>query len=296
LFPGADGLNIAYRAWEKPKHGLERGAIVLLNGYSESMEKYRELVFDLAFSGYSIYTMDFRGQGYSDRFPGIDDPDLVHIDSYDNYVADIKTFFDTVVAKRKHKHTFIVAHSTGALAAALFSYRYKNRVSAQVFTSPNFGPNSGGYYDWVVRWRSWLVYNSETYGKGGPSDPRDATFEENQNTTDRDRFEILKRTWIDVPSSYMAGPSYGWILKTFTVAKNLVDNLARKIIPNTLILQAENDVHVRLDRHEEYCRKARQCYLIPFKNAKHDLFWERDEIRDQVLFETKHFLKRVTGW
>ncbi|MGL5047826.1 MAG: serine aminopeptidase domain-containing protein, partial [Shewanella sp.] len=60
----ADGVMLAYMM---VKHPQAHTAIVLSTGRVESYLKYQELIFDLYQQGYSVYAIDHRGQGGSDR-------------------------------------------------------------------------------------------------------------------------------------------------------------------------------------------------------------------------------------
>ena len=47
-----------------------RGICVLLNGQTEFIEKYFEVIDELRGRGFTVATMDWRGQGGSSRDPG----------------------------------------------------------------------------------------------------------------------------------------------------------------------------------------------------------------------------------
>ena len=63
-FQGKDGVTLRYAALRQPK--IDR-AILIVNGRVESYLKYQELAWDLWRQGYSLYLIDHRGQGLSDR-------------------------------------------------------------------------------------------------------------------------------------------------------------------------------------------------------------------------------------
>ena len=54
----------------------------------EFAEKYNEVAYRFLQEGYSVYVPEHRGHGYSGR--EVDDPELVHVQSYDRYVTDLR--------------------------------------------------------------------------------------------------------------------------------------------------------------------------------------------------------------
>ena len=59
-----DGTRLHYEAYEKL---LSRGSIVILHGFTESAEKFREAAYYFRKSGYSVFSLDMEGHGKSHR-------------------------------------------------------------------------------------------------------------------------------------------------------------------------------------------------------------------------------------
>ena len=77
-FFSADGKKLHYEAYEKL---LSRGSIIILHGFTESAEKFREVAFYFRKAGYSVYALDLRGHGKSHH--DSDNPLRVDIDTFD---------------------------------------------------------------------------------------------------------------------------------------------------------------------------------------------------------------------
>ena len=60
-----DGVNLRFARWTPPPG--RKGTVVVLQGRTESIEKYFETVRDLRARGFAVATFDWRGQGLSDR-------------------------------------------------------------------------------------------------------------------------------------------------------------------------------------------------------------------------------------
>ena len=110
---GLSNAILIYKAFEVPN---EKGAIVFVTGWTETHLKYAELIQQMVAEGYSVYTVDNRGMGFSSRLS--DNPQMVHVDKFSDYVDDLKQFVDRVVKKKKHRKVFFVSHSMGGLITA----------------------------------------------------------------------------------------------------------------------------------------------------------------------------------
>ena len=100
-FKGRQGVNIYYKIFHQPK--IDVGAIVISSGRTEAAIKYKELIYDLFRLGYSVYIMDHRGQGLSERM--LEDPDLGYVEDFQFYIDDLKSFFDLYVTPSRHQNT-----------------------------------------------------------------------------------------------------------------------------------------------------------------------------------------------
>ncbi len=60
-----DGLAMRYARWQPPAG--RRGTVCIFQGRGEWIEKYFETVRDLRARGFAVATLDWRGQGLSER-------------------------------------------------------------------------------------------------------------------------------------------------------------------------------------------------------------------------------------
>lgn len=79
-----DGLRLRAAAWEG---NGSKGSILLFTGRTEYIEKYGRVIQELTSAGYSLATMDWRGQGLSDRL--LDDPMIGHVENFSDYQCDV---------------------------------------------------------------------------------------------------------------------------------------------------------------------------------------------------------------
>ena len=109
------GLKLRYALLSREEPGP--GTVVLLQGRCEAIEKYFETIGDLRAMGFDCATLDWRGQGGSDRM--LRDRMAAHVRSFDHYVEDLTLFFNEVVLQSCRPPYFILAHSMGGLVTLL---------------------------------------------------------------------------------------------------------------------------------------------------------------------------------
>jgi alpha-beta hydrolase superfamily lysophospholipase len=107
-FQGAGGIDLYYQSW---RAGKETHAIMaIIHGFGEHSGRYTNVVNHLIPQGYTIYGFDLRGHG---RSPG----QRGHINSWDEYRGDGKTFLHMISKQEPNLPVFILGHSMGALIA-----------------------------------------------------------------------------------------------------------------------------------------------------------------------------------
>ena len=87
-----DGIKLNYYYAEHPN---PKAVVVILHGYCGFWGKYHEFAWYLWQAGYTIFFLEQRCHGYSGgKLPKYD---VVHIDTFDTYVKDLREFMDKVV-------------------------------------------------------------------------------------------------------------------------------------------------------------------------------------------------------
>src|SRR5215475_2503643 len=96
--------------WEVPQ-GTRRAICVLLNGHTEFLEKYEEVANELRARGFEVISMDWRGQGASER--RVYGNRAGHIGKFDEYDGDLIALINQA-ASPLGLPMFSLAHSMGA--------------------------------------------------------------------------------------------------------------------------------------------------------------------------------------
>lgn len=121
----SDGLRI-YTEYAVPD-GDPRAVILLVHGYGEHSGRYRHVVERLVSSDYAVYTLDHRGHGKSE---GV----RAYCDTMDQFVDDLKLYFDQIKTEQPGKKRFVVGHSMGALISLAFTQRYQNEIDGLIIS------------------------------------------------------------------------------------------------------------------------------------------------------------------
>jgi len=276
-------------------------AILLLGGRSESYQKFRELIYDLCQQGYSVYSLDHRGQGMSDRL--LNNPHKGHVEYFRDYVTDVKLFIDKVMTPSLHSKRYLLCHSMGGAIAGLYLQSYHHDFNAAVLSSPMFGINFGqiprpvaSVYSRAMHMVNKLI-NTESFYAPGKGDFSHSPFETNQLTHSPLRFDIFRRSYGFHPQTQLGGPTINWLQQSVKACRQAIQ-YAGNIKTPTLVLQAGGDEVVLAEAQNQFCqtlnraqhKQAAAPVLIP--GAAHELFLEADIFRIPALTVTLNFFAK----
>src|ERR1700704_5858130 len=122
-----DGVSLRFARWAPPPG--RKGTVCLFQGRAEFIEKYFETVRDLRSRGFAVATLDWRGQGLSDR--ALRNSRKGYVRDFSRYDVDLDTFIREVVLPDCPPPFFALAHSMGAsilLRAAYQGHRWFDRT------------------------------------------------------------------------------------------------------------------------------------------------------------------------
>jgi len=88
-----DGVELRFARWAPPPG--RKGTVCLFQGRAEFIEKYFETVRDLRARGFAVATLDWRGQGLSQR--SLRNSRKGYVRDFSDYDVDLDTFIREVV-------------------------------------------------------------------------------------------------------------------------------------------------------------------------------------------------------
>jgi acylglycerol lipase len=130
-FTGLNDISIFTQRWLPDE--APRAAVIIAHGVGEHSGRYTHVAAYLTAHGYAVYALDFRGHGQSGG-------ERVLVDDYDEYVADLRMYFEQVRADFPDLPIFLYGHSMGSLIVLLFAFRYQDDLAGLITTGTALRP------------------------------------------------------------------------------------------------------------------------------------------------------------
>lgn len=282
-----DGTKLRVARW-CPANAT-RGTVVLLHGRTEFIEKYFEFIREVLARGYAVATLDWRGQGLSER--ALPNPHKGHVDHFDLYVEDLRHVVETFVAPACPSPYRVVCHSMGGNIGLRYLGAHPGTFSTALFSAPMWGIGKGARTSPFVRALSLLTTSlrlGSRYvpGLGGDWASGAYPFEGNTLTSDRERFERAAAQIEAEPKLALGGPTLGWV----TQAIAAMDVLHGPGFPEAIeipitVCSAHEDALVSVTAQQLITERLPNAKHVVIEGARHELLMETDEHRDRVWAE-----------
>ena len=209
-----DEVRIRAGIWR----GGDRGTVVLLPGRTEYIEKYARAAGDLVARGWSVVTVDWRGQGLADR--ALADPMVGHVQDFDQYQRDLDAVLALVRAEGMPAPLMLMAHSMGGCIGLRALHRDLG-FRAAVFSAPMWGILLAAWLKPVAQVLSALATpfgQAHRYapGTGAKTYVAEAAFPGNVLTTDQPMWDWMRAQVVSHPELSLGGPSMGWLRAALT--------------------------------------------------------------------------------
>ncbi|WP_195262567.1 MULTISPECIES: alpha/beta hydrolase [unclassified Clostridium] len=288
-FTGENNVKIYY---EKYKPKKEIGKIVIAHGFTECIEKYREIIYYFIREGYSVYIMEHRGHGRSGKL-GVKDKTQVNVENFNYYIEDFKKFLDNIVIKN-NKRLYLFSHSMGGAIGAMFIEKYPEYFCKAILSCPMFQIAIGKVPCCLARA---IAKISICLGKGDEfifgNMPYESTYDFIlASTSNESRYRVYYKEIVCNEKIQRGGGSFRWLYESLKAIKYIFKkkHIERIKIP-VLIFQAGNDTLVGERGERRFSEKCDKCELVRFENAKHELYLENDDVLVPYLEKIFNFLE-----
>ena len=273
----ADGTALRVARW--PATSTRMGTLVLLNGRSEYIEKYFEVVTELQERGFAVATLDWRGQGLSDR--PLEDPLLGHVENFATYESDLQIFLDDFVAPHCPRPYRMLAHSMGGNIGLSHLARDSAMFSQAIFSAPMWGIGHRMTTDLLLRTATTMACGLGWGKKAlGPAS-KDHQFKGNRLTQDADRFAAIEEQLKQNPALRLGPPTVGWVNAALHATTALAaPGFAEAIETPILVCTAGADRVVSLAAQNALAQRLPCCEPKRFEGSRHEIMMELDVHRD----------------
>ena len=289
--------------WELPEGIVKRGICVLLNGHTEFLEKYQEVADELRERGFEVVSLDWRGQGASERRSYGNRAG--HVGNFEEYVFDLASLMLQAVepiqrAQPKPLPLIALAHSMGAHILLRYLHDHPRRFAAGIAVAPMLDVNTGKYSPAMSRLTAGffnlrkpstkLVFGVEE------RDPLDLSFEQNAVTSDRARFERTQALIKAQPFLRIFGPTFGWLGAAFQSMQRMRrKSFAEEITTPLLVFGAGRDRVVHIQAIRDFVKHLPKARYVEIENAEHEIMMENDSIRARFWSEFDAFVNAQLG-
>lgn len=283
----SDGVRLRMGGWrEGPK-----GTVLIFTGRTEYIEKYGRMARVFRAAGLATATIDWRGQGLSDRVAS--DPNIGHVRDFDDYQRDADAFIEAVRASGFPEPYFLLGHSLGG-AIGLRSLTRGLPFARAVFSGPMWGidfpvwlrPFTGPILDTGYALGLGLAYAP---GTGPVPYPLYQPFRTNRLTSDRESYDWLRAHIRAERSLGIGGPSVIWLRKAIREAASL--HAVREVPCPTLTLIGSEEDTVDPGAARRLGASWANGRVETVEGALHEAMMERPEIRaDFTERALRHFL------
>ncbi|QUD86396.1 alpha/beta fold hydrolase [Phenylobacterium montanum] len=290
-YEGVGGLPMraAFAPAEQP-----RGSVVLSGGRTEPIEKYVEVVGELVARGFSVLIHDWRGQGRSARLLG--DRLKGHAAGYDDFIEDFRRLVAQFDDRLPHPR-IAVGHSMGGCLTLTALAKQIGGFDAAILSAPMLGLNTGQIPPWLARSMSKglaALGRGGGYILGGATDPYTTTFEADQLTHDRARYDRTRRQILADRDLALGAPTWGWLASAFRAVDWLhtAPEVTRIHIP-LVVMGAELERLVSNADQRTVTARVPGARYVEVKGAFHEILMETDDIRAQFWREFDALAEQV---
>lgn len=277
-----DGARLRYARW-LPTRGPRRGTVFISPGRGEFIEKYFEVVAELRRRGFAVAIMDWRGQGGSDRL--LDHPRKGHVEDFAEYDRDLRKFMKEIVLPDCPPPYTALGHSMGAAILMRNAIRPGSWFDRIVVTAPMiaFAPEKMAYPQSLVRAyaetaalgmaRSFIPGGNETM-------PDQIRFDDNQLTSDRERWQRMTGVFEVAPALALGSPTVGWVRAALRAMTELQrPDCPKRVLVPMLVFAAGADKIVDSRAAEDFAVQLKIGGLVRLPGSKHEILQETDPLR-----------------
>lgn len=286
-FDAHDGVKIHYSQITDPRN---KNLLVILPGRTEPAQKYAEMAYDLRFESHDIIIIDHRGQGLSGRL--LENSKIGHVENFIDYVLDLEDASKLIGRKKKYDKKIMLAHSMGSIIGLLQAQRNPLFWDGLILGSPMLELKTRSLPSWIAKNLFKVMKGvglADGYVPGG-ADEELMTFENNTVTQCHQRYRMARYIEERQPELFVSDPSPNWVLEGLRGSQEALEGRHMLKMP-ILMFQAGLDEYVYAEAQNQFDESLANCTKVILEDSFHEVFQEKDSIRDVAIKSIKRFLK-----
>lgn len=278
-----DGVRLRVARWDATV-SAERGTVCVFQGRTEFIEKYFETIADLRRRGFAVATLDWRGQGLSQRL--VESRAKGHVRSFRDYDRDLAAFMTQVVAPHCKPPYTALAHSMGGNVLLRHAVSAKPWFERIVLSAPMIEISLARLGGSRAKARLYaealgLLGLGRTFTSGGASLPVTyGPFEGNELTNDAERYARSAAIVAAHPELSLGAPTVAWLRAALRSSARLTQpEYPLRVRVPILMFAAGQDTVVSTRATEEFAMRLKVGTHVLIPEAKHEILQETDAVR-----------------
>ncbi len=285
------GARIRAAIWK----GGTRGTAFIFTGRTEYIEKYGRIITSLVERGFSVVSLDWRGQGLSER--PLKERMKGHVENFGEYQNDVAALIaDDRVYDLPEPHV-LICHSMGGCIGTRSLIENRMKPAAVIMSAPMLGLSMTRVETVASKV---LIGGSKLIGGATAFAPdpkpripyvQKTDFEDNTLTGDAEHFDWMRKHLENVSDLGLGPPTIGWLDEAIRETVELAEAPAPEQ-PVLYLLGSAEEI-VSPDAIRTAAGRSGNAELVEIEGAKHEVFMETADRQAQAWAAIDAFLERV---
>ncbi len=284
------GARIRAAIWR----GGTRGTAFIFTGRTEYIEKYGRIITQLVERGFSVVSLDWRGQGLSER--PLKERMKGHVDDFGQYQNDVAALVaDDRVYDLPRPHV-LICHSMGGCIGTRTLLEGRMSPAAVVMSAPMLGLSMTRVEtvaSKVLIGGSKLVGGATAFAPDPqPRIPyvQKCDFDKNTLTNDAEHFDWMRKHLERVSDLALGPPTIGWLDEAIRETRELAA-APHPEQPVLYLLGSEEEI-VAPEAIRSAAARGANAQLVEIEGAKHEVFMETADRRAEMWGAVDGFLAK----
>jgi lysophospholipase len=257
--------------------------VCLFQGRAEFIEKYFETVRELRARGFAVATIDWRGQGGSER--ALSDSRKGYVGDFSEYERDVEALMTEVVLPDCPPPIFAIGHSMGGTVMMRIARQGRRWFDRVVLSAPMIrlsGRRNAAPARITIRTMRLMGMGSAYVPGGNDNAVALGPYVNNIATSDPVRHARTKAVLEAAPELALGSPTVAWLSAAYRAMGEIADpGYPGKIRQPLMMVAAGRDQVVSTAAIEDVAVRLRAGSHLIIAGARHELMMEQDRYRAQ---------------